>query len=93
MIPPELQEPINRAAYVAARNRSTSCKHGVPSLQTVLRYAPEVPGKKYPNRVFEVVWCEPCQALKLALTRTGEAKDRVFVNSFPGPIRWDGNPR
>lgn len=92
MIPPELHEPINRTFYREARNRSVDCKHGVPRLESVLRYQPERPHRRYPNAVFEVVWCEPCRALKLCYSPTGEPERRIFKNTFPGPIRWDGNP-
>lgn len=92
MINVATQMLADRMAYREARNRAASCKHGVQFLESVQRFRPEVPSKRYPNRIFEIVWCEPCQALKFSCSTSGEPKGRRFVESFPGPMRWDGKP-
>lgn len=90
MIPPELCEPIQKKAYVAARNNAYHCKHGVTKLEAIAAYRAGAVNKRFPNRIFEIVYCADCNALKFSKSLTGEPEDRKFVHEFPGQINWDG---
>lgn len=61
---PIMEKPTTHTEYVAARNRSTSCRHILKSLEIL--EDTHSPTLKSPSRSLQQLWCGTCGAIKYA---------------------------